>query len=56
MLLAHFGHLGAVRGPIIRITSSKQTAPGDITDPLKSTQTSLFAMKLALDVDSEFTE
>lgn len=50
MLLAHFGHLGPVHMPIIRITHSKQTAPGDIADLLKSTQTSLFAMKLALDV------
>ena len=38
------------------MTGFKQTASGDLIDPLKSTQKSLFAMKLLLGVTSEFTE
>lgn len=58
ILSALLGDLGATHsnGSIKRTTGFKQTASGDLIDPLKSTQKSLFAMQLLLGVTSEFTE
>lgn len=57
VLSAPLGYLGTTySNGSIRNTSFKQTASGDLTDPLKSIQKSLFVMELLLGMTYEFIE